>query len=69
MARTAGRTIRKSPVPASTSSALPKINGSVQRRRKLIMWGSTTAQYLQKARLVIASAVTYVSAVTYHDSK
>jgi hypothetical protein len=42
VARAAGRTIRKRPVPASSSTVLPKITGSDQRRWVLIMRGSTT---------------------------
>ena len=42
VARAAGRTIMKRPVPASSSTALPKIIGSDHRGWVLIMWGSTT---------------------------
>jgi hypothetical protein len=42
VARTSWRAVRKRPVPASSSTTLPKITGSGHRCCVLIMWGSTT---------------------------
>jgi hypothetical protein len=48
VARAAGRTIRKRPVPASSNTTLPKITGSGHRRRVLIMCGSTAQHTIPK---------------------
>jgi hypothetical protein len=51
-ARASCRTIKNRPVPISSNTALPKINGSDHRRWVLIMWGSTQAPYPSQHQLV-----------------
>jgi hypothetical protein len=42
VAPTSWRAVKNRPVPASSSTTLPKITGSGHRRCVLIIWGSTT---------------------------